>query len=194
MLQRKRNFLQSGDWILRQIHPETSQGILESFDCGDPDLNDYFRNDALLNKESLVGQPYFLHIADDDQTPVALLDLCNDAVRKHGSKRHPGYSDVAEIEPAKQYEFLPAVKITRFGVNAAYQGHGIGSHSMNMLKTLFTTENRTGCRFLTVDAYNRSSVINFYQKNDFKFFSDKDMTKDTRAMFFDLKRYRSITV
>lgn len=190
MLQRERNSLQINDWMLEQIYPDTNPGILDSFDCGNPDLNDYFRNDAMRNKDALVGQPYFLYHADDDyHTPVALLDLCNDAVRKNGSKQQPGYLEAAEIESEKQFAFLPAVKITRFGVNLPFQKIGIGSNSLNMVKVLFITDNRTGCRFLTVDAYNRPETLNFYLKNEFKFFTEKDKDKNTRAMFFDLRRF-----
>ncbi|SLM30375.1 hypothetical protein MTBBW1_2200029 [Desulfamplus magnetovallimortis] len=53
---------------------------------------------------------------------------------------------------------------------------------------LFLLDNRTGCRLITVDAYNDSKVLKFYQKNDFSLFSEKDKNKKTRAMFFDLKR------
>jgi len=52
----------------------------------------------------------------------------------------------------------------------------------------FHYNNRTGCRFLTVDAYNRDNILKFYTKNDFQFFYDKDKNRKTRAMFFDLKR------
>lgn len=53
----------------------------------------------------------------------------------------------------------------------------IGSHTLNMIKKLFVTENRTGCRFITVDAYNNEEVLQFYQKNEFQFFYDKDEDK-----------------
>ncbi|MEA3416657.1 MAG: hypothetical protein U9R02_10985 [Thermodesulfobacteriota bacterium] len=65
-----------------------------------------------------------------------------------------------------------------------------GGCFVGMVKRLFITRNRTGCRFLTVDAYNNDDqkAIKFYQKNGFQHFSEKDKNKKTRAMFFDLKR------
>jgi GNAT superfamily N-acetyltransferase len=189
MLRTKRNQLKVDNWILDQVDSKCDVEILSSFDCGDSDLNEYFQKESLLNKSALVGQPYFLYDATVDKiVPVALIDLCNDSIRKEGSKRQPGYLKVADIEEGKQFTFLPAVKITRFGVNKPFQRLNIGSHALNMVKTLFITENRTGCRFITVDAYNKTEVKNFYQKNDFKFFYDKDENKHTRSMFFDLKR------
>ena len=58
-----------------------------------------------------------------------------------------------------------------------------------MVKRFFTTENRTGCRFITVDAY--SNVTDFYRKNGFGFYTDKDREKPRRVMFFDLIRFKS---
>lgn len=60
------------------------------------------------------------------------------------------------------------------------------------------TDNKTGCRFLVVDAYNTSRTLNFYERNGFKFLH-KDEEEErkyyricgndisTRLMYFDLK-------
>ena len=70
----------------------------------------------------------------------------------------------------------------------------MGSSMINLIKKIFITDNRTGCRLITVDAYNKGHygrddrVLKFYLSNDFRFFNDKDIAKKTRVMFFDLKR------
>ena len=58
--------------------------------------------------------------------------------------------------------------------------------------------NKTGCRFLVVDAYNEPNPIQYYKKNDFDFlFSTEEQEKEymgmstnetlkTRLMYFDL--------
>ncbi len=56
------------------------------------------------------------------------------------------------------------------------------------MKNWFTTNSKTGCRFLTVDAYNNPDTLNFYKKNDFEFFTSDDENDSTRAMYFDLIR------
>ena len=45
------------------------------------------------------------------------------------------------------------------------------------------------CRFLTVDAYNKPEILEFYSKNGFTFLYDKDVHKQIRAMKYDLKLY-----
>jgi len=59
-----------------------------------------------------------------------------------------------------------------------------------MVKDMFLIDNRTGCRLVTVDAYNNPRALNFYQSNGFDFFTEKDKEQSTRSMFFDLKRLR----
>ena len=177
----QRNIFVDGEWGLRQVD---DYGILSSFDCGDEDLNEYFREDAILHKQELITQTYcFFHETDNGAWPLALMDLCNDAVKLKD------LDDDIDISRKKRYPFLPAVKITRFGVIKELQGDNLGSHALNLIKKFFLTNNRTGCRFITVDAYNRPAVLSFYLKNGFIPFNDKDKDRHTRALFFDLKRF-----
>lgn len=70
-----------------------------------------------------------------------------------------------------------------------YQKQGIGSEVLSFIKSFFTIRNKTGCRFITVDAYNCDRVIEFYEDNGFRFLTDKDKSEDTRLMYFDLKTF-----
>ena len=56
-----------------------------------------------------------------------------------------------------------------------------------LLKYVFTHGNRTGCRFVTVDAL--TTATGFYERNKFRFFTEKDKDDDTRLMYFDLKDF-----
>ena len=81
---------------------------------------------------------------------------------------------------------MPAVKIGRLATETSSQGDGIGSNILGFIKISLTTKNKTGCRFIVVDAYNNEKTIQFYIKNKFKFMSAKDEKYDTRLMYFDL--------
>ena len=59
---------------------------------------------------------------------------------------------------------------------------------LNLTKLLFLTNNRTGCRFITVDAYNTEEAIGMYKKNYYTFMTDIDQDDDTRIMYYDLTR------
>ena len=70
---------------------------------------------------------------------------------------------------------------------------------MNFIKSWFVdTSNKTGCRYLIVDAYNSDIPLAFYKKNGFDYiFSTEEQERDyrkiisneklkTRLKFFDL--------
>ena len=150
------------------------------FDCGDSDLNEFFLVDAIPHKRELIGVTYFFY-NKPDKTAIAFFTVMNDALRTDNFKN--------ELPEGKRYTFYPATKIDRFGVNKKYHRSGFGSQQMRFIKHLFTYENKTGCRFITVDAYNKSEILNFYIKSGFSFCTEKDINRSTRTMKFDLKPY-----
>ncbi len=90
------------------------------------------------------------------------------------------------VPNTKRFKTLPAVKIGRLAVHKDWQGKGLGSFLLNYIKYWFTNDNKTGCRFIVVDAMNVAETVSFYEKNEFKFLSSKDSDEKTRLMFFDL--------
>jgi len=160
---------------------------LKEFDCGNKDLNDYFKNDIIKYHSELLSQTYTIKRATKT-TPilVALIDLCNDSVRHEKFKIDNPIDKKVRDEKINGY---PAVKITRFGVQKEFQGLNVGTNIINIVKSMFLTENRTGCRLVTVDAYNQKNVLKFYYKNGFSRFDDKYPNRETKPMFFDLKRF-----
>jgi len=183
MCQESRNSFHYNGWILAKLRDNS---YLEVFNCQDDDLNEYFKIDSLKHKKELLTETYALTEATDKTYfPVALIDLCNDSIRREKFNK---INKLKSFSTQKNYPSYPAVKITRLGVHHEFQRNNIGSFLLNITKQFFITDNRTGCRFLTVDAYNRDNILKFYTKNDFQFFYDKDKNRKTRAMFFDLKR------
>ncbi|MGC8660520.1 MAG: hypothetical protein ACP5U1_15750 [Desulfomonilaceae bacterium] len=80
------------------------------------------------------------------------------------------------------------MKIARLAIQQDFQHLGIGSLLLNLTKLFFVTNNRTGCRLLTLDAYNDERVLAFYVKSGFNFIHAKDKNKRNRIMFYDLTR------
>lgn len=74
----------------------------------------------------------------------------------------------------------------------------IGRQVLNFIKLWFLDDdNKTGCRFFVVDAYNKPKVLSFYEQNGFKYLyaTEKDEINatqldgeniHTRLMFLDL--------
>lgn len=104
------------------------------------------------------------------------------------------------ISNAKRGRSYPAVLIGRIGVNEDFQGFQVGSQLLDFVKAWFYhKDNKTGCRFIVVDAYNKQRVLSYYANNGFKFlfkteedeklYYEVDANSDihTRLMYFDLK-------
>ena len=102
-----RNSFDDDGWVLGKILDEA---LCSSFDCGDPDLNDYFHNEAILYSAELLTQRYYLYIPENPSKAIVLLDFCNDGL--HVDQ----YKKAVQLHPDKEVHHLPAVKLTRFGV------------------------------------------------------------------------------
>ncbi len=165
---------------------------IPSFDCGDTDLNEFLWDDAKTYLAQLLAVTYL--VMDSDQL-TAFFSLSNDkltcAPDDDGSKRFWNRIQ-RKIPNEKRRKSYPAVKIGRLGVCADMQGSGLGQEILDWLKILFLTENRTGCRFITVDAYNNARTIAFYEQNEFRFLTSSDAEEDTRQMYFDLKPFADL--
>lgn len=181
MLIEPRNCVSCDSWRLSPLSDFT---IFSGFDCDDEDLNDFIINDALKHKEELVAETYLFTFNNAPSTPIAFVSLLNDSIPLSTSRQR-------RLIPnsIRKYKNYPSVKMGRLGVSKDYQGLNVGTSIVDAIKELFTSFNRTGCRFIIVDAYNKPRVIRFYEKNDFRFFPDQDTTKNRLLMFFDLKRF-----
>ena len=62
-------------------YPVTTQGELESFSCGDKDLDDFFHQDAFLYAEQLLGKTYYFSTTGDDKKIVCAFTLANDSIK-----------------------------------------------------------------------------------------------------------------
>ncbi len=80
-------------------------------------------------------------------------------------------------------------KLTKPLLVCCYRNESKTSAVLDYLKMSFTTGNKTGCRFLIVDAYNNEKVTNFYHKNGFRYLTGEDVGDTTRIMYFDLIRF-----
>ena len=170
-----------------------------SFDCGHPDLNDFFSNDCVAWSKELLGKSYCFRVDSDPSVIACAFTVSNDSVKTNFLPNSRKKKLIKSIPRTKQFRSYPAVLIGRLGVNHAFKGVGIGGELMDFIKSWFIdSNNKTGCRFLVVDAYNEPRPLWYYRNNDFEFLfgteeqekkymglSDDDQLK-TRLMYFDL--------
>ena len=161
---------------------------VKSFDCGDADLNDFILNESGLYRKALLSVTYVFE-ADDDvnhEHIAAYFSLANDRIslsdfpNKTEFNRFRKHRFVNE----KRLKSYPAAKICRLAVSQELKGKHIGELLTYSIKSYFLADNKTGCRFLTVDAYD--AAIPFYLKQHFVPLTSEDEGSVTRLLYFDL--------
>ena len=157
------------------------------FACGDSDLKSFLFDDEKKYLDDLMAVTY-LFTDSSKQKTVAYFTLLNDKV-SYDPEEHSLWNKInRRIANNKRRKSYPSVKIGRLAVSKDYGNQGVGRAVLDFVKHAFTNGNRTGCRFITVDAY--AAVTDFYAKNNFNFFTAKDRNEVTRLMFFDLKPFK----
>lgn len=169
------------------------------FSCGHPDLDDFFRHDAPLYSRQLLGKSYCFRLDDDPAEIVCAFTVSNDSIKVDTLPNSREKKVRKDIPRAKQMRRYPGVLIGRLGISERYKRRGIGSDLMDFIKSWFIDDaNKTGCRFLIVDAYNEEAPLGYYEKNGFRYlFSSEEQEAEytgfapgtrlkTRLMYFDL--------
>ncbi len=183
---------------------ESTIKSLNDFDCGDIDLNDFFKNDCLNYSNELIGKTYCFTLDDNPSEIVCAFTVSNDSIKANHLPNSRKKKVSKNIPREKRMHSYPAVLIGRLGVNSKYKNKGIGKELMSFIKSWFiNSNNKTGCRFLVVDSYNEETPLNYYQQNDFIFlFSNENQEKEykvldidsplkVRLLYFDLITLRS---
>lgn len=159
------------------------------FDCGDNDLNEYLYLNSKSYQKQLLAVTYYLQNNTDT---IVFFSLLNDKITAM-ELTNSFWRKIKNLFPhSKHRKDYPAVKIGRLGVNKNYQhtGDNWGTLTLDFIKHWMISENKTGCRFIIVDAYQ--SAVPFYLKNGFLFMGPQEKARyesnkgDTIALYFDL--------
>lgn len=159
---------------------------VENFDCGDRDLNDYITNRASLFDQYMLAVSYTC-IDSGTKQILAYFSLANDKI---ATSDFPSMTEFNRFRRKqgfpneKRLKSYPAVKLCHLAVNEHAKGNQLGSGLLDYIKSMFVINNKTGCRFITVDAY--LAAIPFYEKNGFRMMNQEDDDPHTRLMYFDL--------
>lgn len=177
----------------------------QPFSCGENDIDEFFAKDCLVNQSRLLGKTYLFCLKEQPEAIVTAFSLSNDSIRltnRITDEYKEQFLDDTDLHD-KSLKRFPAVLIGRLGTNKDFAGQGYGTAIMDFIKVLFRTNNRTGCRFLIVDALNRPETLHYYEKNGFHYLIDDERLEakymgigvgrlplNTRLMFFDLLKIK----
>lgn len=167
---------------IRKLKPSET---ISSFDCGDEDLNSFILEEATFYRKALLAVTY---VVENDETNkvLAYFSLANDKVSLSDFESKTEFNRFRKhhFVNEKRLRSYPAGKLCRLAVDNTAKSLHIGSYLIRFIKSYFIADNKTGCRFLTVDAY--ADAIPFYLKNGFIPLNDDDAGQATRLLFFDL--------
>jgi GNAT superfamily N-acetyltransferase len=179
----------------------TAECLIANFDCGDDEVNEFFNHKALPFREQLLARTIFFQHRKTGQI-VCAFSLSPNAIKTAdlpGSRR----KKVKEYIPRdKSLQSYPAFLVGRLGVSIEFRSQGIGTQLIDYIKSYCLATFSDFCRFLVIDAYNISSILNFYLKNEFTLvFSTEEqerkaykITPDkpllTRYLFFDMIQWK----
>ena len=151
--------------------------LCKNFDCGDADLNDFLKEDSITYLEGKIAVTYLLTY---EGRLVGFFCLSNASIPLEEEDREKLW------ELGKPQSSYPAIKIGRLGVDKEHGRRGFGTLILEwvILQALNYSKD-VGCRFITVDAYNKDIPLKFYENNGFKILS-KTKTRMNVLMYLDL--------
>ncbi len=161
----------------------TEDFVFKRFDCGDNDLNEFLLNDSKKYQSKLIAVTY---IIETTERTVAFYSLLNDKVSINDTPSKSFWRKYFRdtLPQGKRFYSYPAIKIGRLAVDLNFQSKGLGTFIMDSIKGSLIENSKSGCKYVTVDAYRQS--LNYYIKNGFKYMTVHDEQDDTRLMYFDL--------
>lgn len=190
-------FLESS--CVRTVLTPSVLDCCNAFSCGNDDLDSFFRNDSVNYSRQLMGKTYAFVDADSLRDIVCAFTVSNASIftnyLPNARKKQIGRN----LPWEKRDLIYPAVLIGRLGVNNSFKKMHVGSELLDYIKQWFVDpDNKTGCRYLVVDAYNQPVPLAFYEANGFKYMFSSERQEceyrkiesvaklHTRMMYFDL--------
>ncbi len=167
-----------------EIKIETINGRHEvkCFKSYEKELIDFLVEDALANQKQRLSVTFLWFY---ESNLIAYVTLLNDKINLEGNLKE------FFKEKGIHYKSLPALKVGRLCVDDEFLRRGLGRLMMLFVIQIANdiNENKSGCRFITLDAKRnldkQLDSIHFYKKMGFKVL--KERQKGTTPMYLDLK-------
>ena len=134
---------------------EIKQNIIDSFSCGNTELDRFLKKNALINDLNGYGKTFAL---ENNKEILGFFTLCSFSIK---FDEYPN----TRKEVLPKYP-IPCIKIARLAVNEKYQKQGYGKELLKQaFLRILSVSDTVGIRLVVVDA--KESAINFYAKYGF---------------------------
>ena len=186
---------------------ELTEEVLQQckgFTCKYEDITEFFTQDYADYAYQLLGKSYCF-VKPDTSEIVCAFTVANSSVKVDSLPSNLRNKLNRKIPNAKRRPQYPAVLVGQLAVSDLFSGHHVGDELLDFIKSWFIDPlNKTGCRYVIVDAVNHPKVFEYYQRNGFKFLFSSDKEEwtflhnkglepatpvepmKTRLMYFDL--------
>lgn len=186
---------------------ELTEEVLQQckgFTCKNEDITEFFTQDYADYAYQLLGKSYCF-VKPDTSEIVCAFTVANSSVKVDSLPSNLRNKLNRKIPNAKRRPQYPAVLVGQLAVSDLFSGHHVGDELLDFIKSWFIDPlNKTGCRYVIVDAVNHPKVFEYYQRNGFKFLFSSDEEEwtflqnkgiepttpiepmKTRLMYFDL--------
>ena len=170
---------------------EWSRPLIENcsdFSCThDKDIENFFKNDFENYNNQLLGKSYGFVKANTSLELVAAFTVSNSMLPVSSLPKNIKNKINRPIPNIKRNSQYPAVLVGQLAVFDSFAGKHIGDEILSFIKGWFIDPlNKTGCRYIIVDASNHQKVIDFYQRNGFKFIFE-NIADEIEYMKLDLE-------
>lgn len=171
----------------------TSEHDLSSFHCDSDDLNEFLKEDALIQQNYKFNITKL--ICCDDEI-IGYFSLLTDKIR---ISKFSG-DECNKIKLKTRFKELPAIKIGRLALDKKYTNQGLGTIILESIMNIIYnfSLNDVGVRYITIDGYVKA--YHFYENNGFSVLKkDKNLIgsinkikklnpERTIALYFDIYR------
>lgn len=186
---------------------ELTEEVLQQckgFTCKDEDITEFFTQDYADYAYQLLGKSYCF-VKPDTSEIVCAFTVANSSVKVDSLPSNLRNKLNRKIPNAKRRPQYPAVLVGQLAVSDLFSRHHVGDELLDFIKSWFIDPlNKTGCRYVIVDAVNHPKVFEYCQRNGFKFLFSSDKEEwtflhnkglepatpvepmKTRLMYFDL--------
>ncbi|MBQ6100123.1 MAG: GNAT family N-acetyltransferase [Methanobrevibacter sp.] len=148
---------------------------LSYFDCGDEELNDFLKNDALKQQNEKLNITKLIMF---DGKIIGYTSILTDSlILKNINDEKLRLKIKGKLGIKSKNRNVPAVKIGRLAIEKKYSGEGLGTHILrNIIHSLKAiAKTNVSFRFIVVEGY--AKAFNFYvAKNGFEYLK-KDYEK-----------------
>lgn len=115
---------------------------IDSFSCGDRELDEYFKERSVRYTSELLSKNYaFVTDSGEIVTAFSYSNYCINSQHLPGNVRNRLQRKIPNLKRMRSY---PALLIGRLGVDVRYHGLGLGSQTLDFIMRLYLHPDREG--------------------------------------------------